>query len=101
MAIPCPGSDTVRSTMTATSTGISTNNTARDAANDARNNVLDDLKKQVDAASCEGGCIKVAGPTNAPLPNARCRRLWWTLWIAVRCSATANGSVVVDCQMQG
>jgi hypothetical protein len=101
MAIPCPGSETVTSTQTATNTGISTKNTARDAANEARNDVLDDLKQKVDAAECQGGCIKVVGATNAPLPNARCRRLWWTLWIAVRCTATATGSVDVKCEIQG
>ena len=100
-SIDCPGSKTFNSTQTRTSSGIFTGSNSRAAVTEAHNAVLNDLVEQVNQASCAGGCRKVSRDTDAPTPTAKCERVWWTLWIMVRCSATANGSVVVDCKAIG
>ena len=99
--INCPGTETFRSTKTRTSTGVFTKSNRRAAASRAQTAVLNDLTNQVNQAVCEDGCLKVVGQTNAPASVASCRRIWWTFWIVIRCRATATGSVVVKCEIQG
>ncbi len=101
VTINCPGTHTFRSTKTRTSTGVFTNSNREDAATRAQTAVLNDLTNQVNQAVCAEGCLKVSGQTNAPTPTATCRRIWWTFWIVIRCSATATGSVTVQCTVQG
>ncbi|EGG95420.1 hypothetical protein IMCC1989_556 [gamma proteobacterium IMCC1989] len=99
--INCPGSHTFSSTQTRTSTGVFAKANKRVAAALAQAAVVNDLTNQVNQSVCSNGCLKVMGPTNAPAPVPTCQRIWWTLWIAIRCTATATGSVSVECVVQG
>lgn len=99
--IACPGSQVLSSSRTRTSAGIFTESNRRAAATRAHQAVLADLVAQVNAARCTGPCLKSTGPTVAPAPGATCRRIWWTFWIAVRCTATARGQVEVHCTVEG
>lgn len=99
--IGCPGTATLRSSRTRSSTGVLTDSNSRSAAARAQRAVLRDLVAQTNAARCAGPCLKSAGATTAPTPGARCRRIWWTFWIVVRCTATARGEVEVRCTVEG
>ncbi len=99
--IDCPGTDTLNSIKTRTSVGIFEKSNKQTAATRALTSVLSDLTAQVNQVVCQGGCLKVPRQTNSPPPVPTCKRIWWTLWIAIKCSATATGSVVVECVING
>ena len=101
VVINCPGSHTFTSTRTRTSWGIIRRNNAAAAAARAVAAATADLTNQINASTCAGGCLKVPGGTNVPPPTPTCGRVWWTLWIAVRCQATATGTATVNCQVVG
>lgn len=102
LTIDCPGRHTFTSRQTRTSWGVSADSNRRSAIARAQAAVVQDLANQVNNAVCADGCLKQPGPTNAPAPaGASCERKWWSLFIVVRCEATANGSATVECVVQG
>jgi hypothetical protein len=102
VAIPCPGKQTLTSTKTDDAYGIRRQATCQEAKTNAENLVLDDIKKQIDDTECADGCLKrVISRTQMNTTPCTCKRKWWSLWILVKCEATATQSVVVECFIAG
>lgn len=101
MSIPCPGTKTLTSTKTETCYGIFKDSNYRCAKSRAEKAVLEDLKQQFNDAECDDDCMKRKIRESQMQTTVKCERLWWTLFIAVKCKATAEQELEIECYISG
>ena len=98
--IDCGKSITLKSSKTDTGYAIRRNGACSKAQANAQRAVNTDLNAQQQQYTCKQPCDNLVPVPKLKItthPCANCGRVWWTLFILVRCDASADGEMVLTC----